>query len=671
MQLLMKLTLLLVFHGTYFLCFAQKVAPLDVLITNTSLVDVINKRIIENQSIGIQKGHIVLISSSIPKQKAVRIIDGKDLVALPGFIDTHTHLWQHICKSCFPNESLQRWVGIYRVVHYLEPDEIRKIVLAASGEALLSGITSVCDYASLSFNDYGFCENLKAIQDAGLGGVVVWHNPSIFLPDSIKCQEIIRYQGLLHDKLSIWMGPGPLSFHRLPQVYSGIRLAQRLHLHITEHTMENNQEQRDFYDSLNKYMNVFGSKLSNEDRTFLFGLLKNSRRPSDNDAFEYMLKQAKSILNNDQLLINSANEQYKPLSQEEKNMLWSLNMKRNISPIEILNYLNVLPGFLSIHSVWQQSEDIQLMQSNEVAVSHNPESNLYLSSGIAPVQDYLRSSLTVSIGTDGAASNDAIDFFSAMKAMWNVAKIRAMNSEISRKMDAWSVLQAATIGGAKSLFLDKITGSLDIGKEADITLVAKNELGMAPVRSSNLAALLIYSASPRNVKYVLSDGVILVEGGKLKGTTESQLAKSLTRIANSVDRRREDGKTWKENDTLKNKNLPYWFRYRSLRPKDEVEVTLVNATGSLLKLTVTSSAETFGGGTAYVADKEVLKRFPDWPANKSFEEKIQLQSGQTFSITKAKGAQPFVLHWNGQSKINEFKIGQLMILCENQERDCP
>jgi hypothetical protein len=245
-----------------------------------------------------------------------------------------------------------------------------------------------------------------------------------------------------------------------------------------------------------------------------------------------------------------------------------------------------------------------------------------------------------------------------MKAMWNVAKIKAMNPEISRQMDEWTVIQAATIGGAKALLIDSLTGSLDIGKEADITLVAKNELGMSPIRSNNLVAVLIYSGSSRNVKYVLSDGIIRVNDGKLTGT----------RIAINADKRRDSGKTWREKDTLKTKNLPYWYRYRSVRAADSLDITILNETDRKLTLTVASSATTFGGGTANVVDTAVSNRFPDTPADKAFEEKITLQIGESFSISKPKGSQTYNLNLHKQRKTYPFKAGQLMLLCEEEEK---
>src|SRR6185369_7552818 len=242
---------------------------LDLAIRDTTVVDVLKKEVVSHQTIGIKGGRIVVITNSSEAVHAKNEINASDFLALPGFVNTHTHLWQHICKACYPKEKLQQWIRVYQRIHYLEPDELYKVVLAASSEALLSGITTVSDYASLSFNDYGFETNANAARDAGLDGVLVWSNPSVFLPDRVKLGEIQRLRELYKAHFDIWMGFGGLSFYSLPQVYSGIRIGQKLDMHMTEHTMENNEEQRQLYRNLSGYYETYKDKLGSSDREML------------------------------------------------------------------------------------------------------------------------------------------------------------------------------------------------------------------------------------------------------------------------------------------------------------------------------------------------------------------------------------------------------------------
>jgi 5-methylthioadenosine/S-adenosylhomocysteine deaminase len=657
--------LTLVFLLFAFFLQAQKPRFFDILISNTTIVDVINKKVVPAQWIGITDGTIVWISSHDPRVPFKRMIDGSRLVALPGFVNTHTHLWQHICKGCFPNESLQNWVGVYTKIHYLESQELYDVVLAASNEALLSGITTVSDYASSGFNDYGFESNARAMRDAGLGGIIVWNNPSIYLPDYIKLQEIRRYQQEYQKQFSLWMGFGPLSFYSLQQVYSGIRLAEQLQLPMTEHTMENNAEQRDFYDSLKSYVTKYKAQLSRQDSVFFTNLL-NLRKPSENDAYEALVYQAMNILETDERL--KTRKGYLPLTNKEKESLVALLQPRNFSPIAVLDYFKVLPRFLSIHSVWLQKEDIEIMKSNDASISHNPESNLYLSSGLAPIQDYLAAGLTVSLGTDGAASNDAIDFFSAMKTMWNMVKLRILQTPASKELDQWTVLQAATINGAKALGLDKVTGSINVGKQADLSLLSLDELGMSPSRlDEKLVTLLIYSASPRNIKYVLSDGSVLVEAGRLKKYSEQSLAQRLTRIALNVDKRIATGKLWKESETLKKFSRPYWYKYRSIRTRDSIDFNFLNQSDSSVRFIIASSSLVFSGGSPYVVSKEVSDRFPDQPLPTAFKQEISLNKGQRIRITKRKNSFEYIIHFDGKTYDLLGARGQLLFFCEPEK----
>ncbi|CAF3059616.1 unnamed protein product, partial [Rotaria sp. Silwood2] len=428
----------------------NEVKEFDLLIYNSTVIDVVNKQILTNRNIGIVNGKITTINNLFPTKdlldNAKEKIDGSYLIALPGFVNTHTHLWQHVSKSYSPKEPLQTWLEIYKPIHYLTKDELSDVVLAASCEALLSGITTVSDYASLALNDYGFETNAESISKAGLTGVVIWNNPGFFFHDEIKLKEIERLKIKYQNKLHLWMGFGPLSFHSIPAVYSGIVIAKQLNMSTTEHTMENIQEQRDFYNATIEYLNQY-KHLNLVDEEILYNLT-NLLPPANADAYEQLLRTAQQILKFDTILQN--NTSYKKLTETERKLLASLEYKRRISPLILLDYFKILKNHLAIHSVWLQDEDINILKRNNMSISHNPESNMYLTSGIAPIDSYLRANVLITIGTDGAASNDGINFFSAMKAMWNVYKISLMNTEISKTFDEWNIIQAATINGAKA-----------------------------------------------------------------------------------------------------------------------------------------------------------------------------------------------------------------------------
>ena len=633
----------------------------DVIIKNCSLIDVVKRTVLYKQNILIRNGKIISVSEKLPSAAGSKIIDGSHLIALPGFIDTHTHLWQHIGKSMYPKEFLQDWIKVYRSIYYLDSAELYKVVSAACGEALLSGITTVSDYASLSFNDYGFETNANAIRNSGIGGVLVWNNPGVFLPDTIKIIEIEKFRIQYKNQFSIWMGPGPLSFYSLPQVYSGIRIAQQLRMSITEHTMENMQEQRDLYDLTKKYLAKYGSQLTEMDKTFLESMLQ-LKRPSNVDAFERLLRDKKRILFLDSNL--QSNIKAKLLTDSEKLELATLPSDRHISPLPFFEYFDALKDFLAIHAVWLEEEDIELAKKYNIAISHNPESNEYLTSGVAPVYEYIHGNIPLTIGTDGAASNDGIDMFTAMKAMWDLYKIRLLNVDISKDINPWDIICAATINGAKALHIDSLTGSIEVGKRADIVLISEEELGMAPFRESTIIPLIINSADTRNVKYVLGNGKLLVSNGQLTTSNEHSLANDLTSIANVIDKRIISGKTWSEAYKFKDKNWNhYWFKYRAIRIPDSVNLKVTNQSNDPIKFSIMGSAAVFGGGLPNVVSTDVQKRFP-FVQDSSFAKTVLLQPGETISVKKLKSSFNIRLTYKNDVFDNYTKTGQLLLLAE-------
>lgn len=639
----------------------------EIIIENVTIVDVEKGSLEHNQYIRIEGKRITEISDkAIKPGPNAKVIPGEDMIAMPGFINTHTHLWQHMAKGYYPSGKLQEWVRIYKGAHYLKKDELYWVMRAASSQALLSGITTVSDFASVNFREFSLDEVCDGIRDSGLDGAVVFWYPAAFYPDDIKASEIKRLREKYGKSIQIWMGQGPLSFFPLNSAYSGIQLAKNLEMRITEHTMENVKEQRDFYGKLSKYLKNHGKDLHEEDLEFL-GELKKMGPPSKVAAVENLYRQARTIL------IVDEQKEKKQLTEEEKEKLEEVTGTRTISQVPLLEHFEALDHYVSVHSVWLTGEDIKIYnrQKEPVYISHNPESNMYLSSGIAPVLDFMEAGLTVTLATDGAASNDGIDFFSAMRGLWNLQKLYYLDSSVIKKIKPWEVIKIATINGAKALGLEKVTGSINEGKEADIMLLSKKSLGISPyvpIKEDQVVSLIIYSGGVRDVHTVISNGEIVVENGELKKYTEGDLATRLSEISTDTLKRVEEGKTVKEYFDLKQADInPYWLHYYSVREKDVFDITVKNSGEGNMRVRYAFSGTLFGGTVAAMMDAKSLDRFPGSNPKNYFDRTITLEPGKILRIIKTKDKFSYIIETPGGDEhrdIEKMPGEQLLLLVQ-------
>ena len=140
------------------------------------------------------------------------------------------------------------------------------------------------------------------------------------------------------------------------------------------------------------------------------------------------------------------------------------------SPTAWLDEVGFLGPRLSVaHGVWLTPEDLKLLAERKVSLSHNPESNMKLGSGIAPIAAARKAGVVVGLGTDGAAgSNNDLDMLDAMDFAGKLAKVAALDPT---PLTAPELLRMATIDGAKALGLDRLVGSLEAGKRADLIVV--------------------------------------------------------------------------------------------------------------------------------------------------------------------------------------------------------
>ena len=201
-----------------------------------------------------------------------------------------------------------------------------------------------------------------------------------------------------------------------------------------------------------------------------------------------------------------------------------------LSPVGYLDSIKFFgPRTLINHGVWVNAADMKILRSHQVAVSHNPESNMKLASGIAPVPEYLEAGITVGLGTDGAASNNDLDMFEAMRFAALLHKVKTGNPQA---VPASVALEMATINGARALGLDKQIGSLEAGKRADLVIVSAASARLTPMYDP--VSHLVYAVHGDDVRTVMVNGRLLMRDRKMLTLDEPAVLAEARKLAASV-----------------------------------------------------------------------------------------------------------------------------------------
>jgi 5-methylthioadenosine/S-adenosylhomocysteine deaminase len=188
-----------------------------------------------------------------------------------------------------------------------------------------------------------------------------------------------------------------------------------------------------------------------------------------------------------------------------------------LSPTAFLDSLGFLgPGVVAAHGVWLSDADIALLKSRGAGVSHNPESNMKLASGTAPVPAYLKAGVPLGLGTDGAASNNDLDMFEAMRV---ASLLHKLHSNDPRVVSAGDALAMATIGGARVLGMEQQIGSLEAGKRADLIVVDMSGARQTPMYDA--VSHLVYVARGDDVQTTIVHGKVLMRNRKMMTLNEA------------------------------------------------------------------------------------------------------------------------------------------------------
>ncbi|CDN44634.1 MULTISPECIES: 5'-deoxyadenosine deaminase [Paenibacillus] len=182
------------------------------------------------------------------------------------------------------------------------------------------------------------------------------------------------------------------------------------------------------------------------------------------------------------------------------------------------------------HCIWLDDNEKRIIRERGVHVSHCPGSNLKLASGIAEVPDMLDTSISVSLGADGAPCNNNLDMFNEMR----LAALIQKPIHGPTAMDARSVFRMATIGGAKAVGMSSEIGSLEVGKKADLAILNLNQFHTFPSFDVDIISRIVYSATRADVETTIVDGKVLMDRGVMltvdKDVTLREADRSIRRL---------------------------------------------------------------------------------------------------------------------------------------------
>lgn len=203
------------------------------------------------------------------------------------------------------------------------------------------------------------------------------------------------------------------------------------------------------------------------------------------------------------------------------------------SPVKYLDSIGALgSSTIAAHSVHLDADDIDIFARRGVGVAHNPQCNMKLASGVAPVPAFLKAGIKVGLGTDGVASNNDLDLFEEART---AAFLHKLSSQDPTVLDARTLVEMATMGGARVLGMQDQIGSLETGKKADMIMLNLDQPHAHPVY--NIYSLIIYSLKGSDVDTVMIDGKLMVENRKLQTLDLGRLYDKVENLALQIARK--------------------------------------------------------------------------------------------------------------------------------------
>ncbi|MDQ1525092.1 MAG: 5-methylthioadenosine/S-adenosylhomocysteine deaminase [Pyrinomonadaceae bacterium] len=203
--------------------------------------------------------------------------------------------------------------------------------------------------------------------------------------------------------------------------------------------------------------------------------------------------------------------------------------QRNIAYLSSLGL--AAPHVALAHCVHLNADELDILARTGTHVLHCPSSNLKLGSGVAPIVEMLARGVSVSLGADGAPCNNRLDMFTEMRTAALLQKV----THGADALPARRVLRMATIDGARALGLEAETGTLEVGKRADVIVVALDRLHLTP--RPDIVSAVVYAAEAVDVRTVVIDGQVVMRERELTTVSEREVIEEATEQARQLFQR--------------------------------------------------------------------------------------------------------------------------------------
>jgi 5-methylthioadenosine/S-adenosylhomocysteine deaminase len=440
-------------------------SPQTTAIANVTLLTLDqNRRVIHDGTIIIEGNRI----KALGKQSELKgeledcgeIVDGRSCVALPGFVNCHTHTFQSLLRGLATGKSLIEFLSelIYPITNVISPEHMKIGASISILEAIKSGTTCLVDNNSGDTSLQGSSAIAEAMDSFGIRGMVArgirlrTRRASMWgVPDHVFSFDLTEEIKITEDLISKWDGKGEGRLHVCPAPLT-LFLAKREDLLATKAMADRYQVP----------MHIHVAETQSE--------------------------------------VEATLEDH------------------GLREVEYLASLGLLDERCHIvHGVWLNEHEVDLIAEHRAHVVHNPTCNMSLGSGVAPIPEMLRRGINVALGTDGVG-NFNHDMFSVIRT---TPLLHSVHHLVPNVLSAEQVLEMATRGGARALGLDDEIGSLEVGKKADIVLIDLNKPHLIPYYDVSNA--IVFGAMASDVAYVFIDGNMVVERGLFLPGDEEEL----------------------------------------------------------------------------------------------------------------------------------------------------